>query len=348
MNPATLYLAVGDFFGDRNPTARLGVFRHVVGRDGWDNVLPGIPVYTVEVDPRKSSRVLAGTRDGVYLSTDAGQTFQRADCTGAARAIWSLMPDPHQPSRWYAGGSPAAIYRSDDDGHSWALLAEPTIPDRAPMPFAPRVMRMTAHPNKPGWIHAALEIAGVLRSIDGGHSWSDCSDPLIAMSEQQAELQSKIVCDMAAEGMLDGHAVCASSAHPDSVLLACRMGVFRSDDGGAHWTNLHLERFSPFHYARDILVSPHDPATLYACLSIASTSKNGALMRSTDFGASWERFDRVQPHGTLMAVRQHRSDPKQVYIAARYGEVFGTLDGGQSWQDLHVTDTQHIYGMACA
>jgi hypothetical protein len=30
------------------------------------------------------------------------------------------------------------------------------------------------------------------------------------------------------------------------------------------------------------------------------------------------------PHGTLMSVGLHHGDAKQVYVAARYGEVFGT------------------------
>jgi photosystem II stability/assembly factor-like uncharacterized protein len=42
----------------------------------------------------------------------------------------------------------------------------------------------------------------------------------------------------------------------------------------------------------------------------------------------------VTPHGTLMSVGLHHDDAKQVYIAARYGEVFGTQDGGESWLEM--------------
>jgi hypothetical protein len=56
----------------------------------------------------------------------------------------------------------------------------------------------------------------------------------------------------------------------------------------------------------------------------------------------------VQPHGTLMSVSLHHSDPKQVYIAARYGEVFGTVDGGESWRETPLpSGVQHIYALAC-
>jgi hypothetical protein len=35
-------------------------------------------------------------------------------------------------------------------------------------------------------------------------------------------------------------------------------------------------------YGRDIKISPQDPSKFYACLSVAASSKNGALYRSRD------------------------------------------------------------------
>jgi photosystem II stability/assembly factor-like uncharacterized protein len=80
-------------------------------------------------------------------------------------------------------------------------------------------------------------------------------------------------------------------------------------------------------------------------------------MRSTDDGESWsdcsaveavQRFDKVTPHGTLMSVALHQGDAKQVYVAARYGEVFGTRDGGESWLEMPLPQgVEHIYALAC-
>ena len=56
--------------------------------------------------------------------------------------------------------------------------------------------------------------------------------------------------------MLDGHAVCTSAADPDSVIIAVRMGLFRSEDQGKTWQDIRVDRFSPFTYGRDIKVSP--------------------------------------------------------------------------------------------
>jgi hypothetical protein len=49
-----------------------------------------------------------------------------------------------------------------------------------------------------------------------------------------------------------------------------------------------------------------------------------------------------------MSVGLHHSDAKQVYIAARYGEVFGTQDGGERWRGTPLPQgVQHIYALAC-
>lgn len=348
MAQSHVFAAVGGYYGAADKTGKAGVFRNQVGDDGWSYVLKDLETFTVFVNPRDPSMVFAGTMDGVYRSTDAGATFKRANFPDKGVQIWSFMIDPANPKRMLAGGSPVSIYRSEDGGESWKKLPDPALATRATMPFACRVMRFAPHPRKPGEIFAVLEVSGVMRSTDGGESWSDCSEHLVKLSEQEPRLRSKLVSDTEAEGMLDGHAICTSSADPDSVIIAVRMGLFRSTDQGKTWQDLRVDRFSPFTYGRDIRVSPQDPKTIYACLSVAASSKDGALFRSTDIGNTWQRFDKVQPHGTLMSVTLHPSDAKQVYVAARYGEVFGTQDGGATWRETPLPkDIQHIYALSC-
>ena len=170
-------------------------------------------------------------------------------------------------------------------------------------------MRFAQNPKKPDEIYAALEINGVMRSTDGGETWKDCSEGLIELSERP-HLKSKIVSDTTAEGMLDGHAVTIKPADPESPIVALRMGLFRTRDGGKRWQDMEIERFSPTTYGRDVKASPTEPNTLYAALSVAAASHDGGLYRSEDGGESWQRFDKVQVHGTIMSIGLHHSDPE--------------------------------------
>jgi photosystem II stability/assembly factor-like uncharacterized protein len=118
------------------------------------------------------------------------------------------------------------------------------------------------------------------------------------------------------------------------------MGLFRSDDRGAHWEDMEIGRFSPLRYGRDIRVSPRDPSVMYACLSPASRSRDGSLYRSRDGGLTWTRFDHtIQANATMMAVAPHPEDPDQVYCVSRVGQVFGTSDGGKYWAEFPLPET---------
>ena len=343
---SNVYAGVAGYVGRGDQKGTVGVFSRQAEAGRWEHVLTDHETYTVSIHPTNPNVVFAGTADGVYRSTDRGKSFQRTDFPGV-RQIWSFLVDANDPNLVYAGGSPISMYRSEDCGETWRELPNPGMPDRAVMPFACRVMRMAAQPNKPGTIFAALEVNGVMKTTDGGESWTDCSTDLIRLA-QQPHLKSKIVSDTYNEGMLDGHAIAISPADPDKVILAVRMGLFETGDGGKTWQDMELGRFSPTTYGRDIKVAPQDGNTLYAALSVAAASKDGAVYRSTDKGLSWKRFDKVQVHGTIMSVALHNTDPDQVYIGARYdGEIYGTQDGGATWNALPLpSGVKDIYSLA--
>ena len=204
-------------------------------------------------------------------------------------------------------------------------------------------------PGNPEEIYAALEISGAMKTVDGGNTWSDLSEDLIQLAKLP-HLQSSIVqAKTLAEGMLDAHAITISPLCPEKILIALRMGIFKTNNGGKNWEDAEVGRFSPTTYARDIKTSPHNPNTLYAALSVAAASHDGGVYKSDDGGETWERFDKIQVNGTIMSIGLHTSDPSQIYIGARYnGEVFGTRDRGDSWFAMPLpVEVQDIYSVAC-
>lgn len=328
-----------------------GLFRGEASGLIWERLTNGMPeenIRSITVDAAHPEIVFVGTDHGPYRSKDQGANWIKLPFPETDTQIWSILIDPHDPRRIYAGGSPVSIFRSTDAGDSWERLPDPNIENRVKMPFPCRVMRLAANPRKPNELYATLEVNGVIRSPDGGRSWQDCSDDLVRLADQP-HLKSQIIGDSDIEGMLDGHALCITPADPDAVILAVRMGLFRSGDQGDSWQDMEVGRFSPVTYARDIRVSPQDPKTLFACLSVAAASDFGSLYRSQDVGNTWQRIDAaIQPTSTLMAVALHPSDPSMIFSASRHGQVFGTANNGTSWIETQLpASVKDVYALAC-
>ena len=344
-----IYAGVAGYFGRPHDPGAVGVFRRRADGGEWEHVLATTQVHTVFVHPEEPDLVFAGASDGVWRSTDRGASFRRAEMPDGGTQVWSFIAIAGAPERMYAGASPLGVYRSEDRGASWRRLPTPEIRPPCECPFSPRVMRMAQRPGHADEIYAALEIAGAMRTTDGGETWEDLNEGLVRLSDRPHLRSSIVQRETHAEGMLDGHAIAISPAAPDTPIIALRMGLFRARDEGRRWEDLEVGRFSPTTYARDIKVSPHDPKTLYAALSVAADSRDGGLYRSTDAGETWRRFDKVQVNGTIMSVGVHPCDPDQVCIGARYdGEVFATADGGETWQACPLPGpVKDVYAVAC-
>jgi photosystem II stability/assembly factor-like uncharacterized protein len=328
-----------------------GVFRQKVGDNRWEHLTGGLPedaeVHAITVHPENLDTVYVGSTRGLFRSTNRGARWEKLNLPEDAD-IWSVCVHPKDARVLYAGATPPAVYRSDDGGDTWRKTADPGLPDRVIMGFACRVMRLDVDPNSPDDVYATLEANGAMRSRNRGESWEDCTADLIRFCEQP-KYRSRIGSQTEIEGMLDGHALAVSAAAPGSVFLANRMGLFRSDDRGAHWKDMEINRFSPLTYGRDIRVSPEDPKVLYACLSPAARSTDGSIYRSEDVGQSWKRFDHdIKAEATMMGVALHPRDPNQVYGVSRFGQVFGTQDGGKNWNETRLPEgVRDVYAVAC-
>lgn len=330
-----------------------GIYRRALGDDRWQRLTKGLPevthVHAITVHPTNADVVYAGTHTGLYRSLDRGERWDRLVLPdGGGPEVWSIFVHPANSRVLYAGTSPIGVYRSDDGGDTWRKLPKATQPEPVKMSFACRVTRLAADPSRPDELYATLEVGGVLRTLDGGERWEDCSVGLLELAKRP-HLRSRIQSDTDAEGMMDGHALCMSAARPGTVFLAVRMGLFQSVDRGASWRDMEVGRFSPLTYARDVRVSVHDPQLLYACLSPAARSQDGSLYRSQDLGETWTRFDHsVKAESTMMAVALHPRDPDQVYCVSRGGQVFGTQDGGRTWHEHRLPEgVQDVYAIAC-
>ena len=338
---------------------RGGLFRRSPGEatnaNEWQALSAGLPekveVRAMAVHLTNPNVIYAGTQDGPYRSTDGGDHWEKLGFPDRNAVIWTISIHPTRHNILYCGTAPVTLYRSLDGGDNWHRLPNAKSPGHCEREgFETRTIRITADPNRPDDVYAALEVSGVIHSADGGETWTDRSASLLKFAEQK-QYQSSVGgrhCGNA-EGMMDSHALAISPAAPDTAFLAIRMGLFRSDDRGATWHDTNVGRFSPLTYCRDVIVSPHDAKVMYACLSPAAFSQDGTLFRSDDLAQSWRRIDHgIKAESTLMSVCVHPRDAAQIYCTTRGGQVFGTADAGGTWREYRLPKgVQDVYAVAC-
>jgi photosystem II stability/assembly factor-like uncharacterized protein len=100
---------------------------------------------------------------------------------------------------------------------------------------------------------------------------------------------------------------------------------------------------------RGVCTAPNDPNTFYACVGKDFGSAAGGVLRSTDLGDTWARFDRgIEPDSTTFGVAVNARHPEQVYFCTRRGQVFGTHDAGATWTEHRLPESAlNVISVAC-
>ncbi len=207
------------------------------------------------------------------------------------------------------------IGRLDEAGDAWSL--ELCLSGRGAQCLA-------VDPDDPDTIYAGLREGGVLRSDDGGRSWTDCRLPEPGVFSL-------------AVGAVDG-AVYAGT-EPSR--------LFRSDDRGRSWRELEgllalpsrpTWSFPPrpwTSHVRWIAPSPHEAGLLLVGIEL------GGLMRSLDGGETWEDH-RPGAQPDVHSLAWHPRARGRAYEAGGGGAAF-SVDAGDTWlpadegRDRHYT-----------
>lgn len=188
-----------------------------------------------------------------------------------------------------------ALYRSSDDGHNWTRLALPTL-------TAGSIAAVAVSAKGKDVLYVAGPGIGVLRSTDGGRTWTARNEGL------------------------PGKEVVALAAHsdqPDTVYAyVAGRGVLRSEDGGKHW------RMMDRGPREDIVQFVHSnmPGSMQSGWLFAATAKG--VRRAMDCFCGWR--DAGALSGKVSAVSYDPGQPQRVYAATSDG-LFLSVDGGEQW-----------------
>lgn len=297
-------------------TAGWGVWHSPDGGGSWTRHRAPFPlnsrIQALVAHPKEKRTVFAGGDTGLFVSRDGGARWERLGADGAVPTIWSLAIDPVDPDTLFAGTRPAGVYRSRDGGRQWQRLAVDIAQECSiGIPF---VTGIVVDPDDHDTVWAGVEIDGVFRSRDGGDSWTHLETGLYDP---------------------DIHAVTIAATHPKRLYASTAREVFTSDNLGESWQPLGIREKWPLPYARGLVVKADDPGVLFAGCGETTTGETGRVLRSTDFGASWQILPLpTQPNATVWGLAAHPADANRIIAFSLFGEVYVTEDAGGSWRKI--------------
>ncbi len=257
------------------------------------------------VGPFRGGRVLAVTgvpgepehfyfgavNGGVWESRDAGRTWVPIFDDQPVGSIGAIAVAPSNPRVLYVGTGEAdmrsdisqgdGMFRSSDGGATWQAIG---------LEDSQQIGRILVHPRDPDLVYVAAlghpygpnPERGVFRTKDGGRSWEKVlgpDDDTGAVDLAFEPGNPAVLYAALWQTRRTPWSIYPPSNGPGSA-------VFKSVDGGDHWTRLNGNGLPELHGRVGLAVAAGEPQRVYA---VVGGDAEAGLYRSDDGGRHWRR-----------------------------------------------------------
>ena len=310
---------------------------------------------------------------GIYKSIDAGKTWNKTLFVNNRTGAIDIVIDPSNPDILYSAmwekdrkawdfdgsGIGSGIYKSVDGGSSWLEVSGGTsgFPDTR----GTGRIGLDISISNPNIIYAILDnqdrkpkdedVSNEGLTKDSFREISEEDFLKISDKELGAFLKQNRfprdydaikVKELVRNGMISPYALVEYLEDSNSMLFDTPVigaEVYSSKDSGVTWKKVNEDElnnlyFSYGYYFGEIRVDPQDPAKLYV-LGVP-------LLKSIDFGKTWESIDFDNMHGDHQAlwVNPNRSGH---LIAGNDGGLNISYDDGENWLKYNSTSVGQFY-----
>jgi photosystem II stability/assembly factor-like uncharacterized protein len=354
-NPSIVYVATGE------QTPGDGVYKSLDGGATWVNIgLPDTHILTgILVDPKNPDIVLvgaagdyrSGAERGVFKTTDGGKSWQKVLYKDDHWSVVDLEADPDDPKRLFAvlnkhpedpfsddndkeKEQDAIIYRSADEGASWAPIEGKGLPTE-PMGR----VGVAVAPGTKGKRVFAIADQGLFRSEDAGASWErSTTDPRILGNSYFSRIfvdphdaRNVYVAQTSMYRSIDGgrtfeawqgapsgddyHIMWFNPIDSRRMILGVDQGAVITNDGGLTWSSWYNQPTGQFYH---VSTDQQYPYNVYGAQQDSGTA---GVPSRTDFGEitnhDWSPVGGFE----FSFIEVDPLDPNIVYTGGWYGSV---------------------------
>ncbi len=287
---------------------------------------------------RVSSDPDLSTGDGIYKSTDAGETWTHLGLRDGQQ-IPQIIVDPDDPNRLFVAvlGHPygpneeRGIFRSTNGGRTFEkVLYTDEDTGGFDVAFDPSdaqtVYAVLWEAREGPWENGVFRGpgSGLFKSTDGGDTWRPLTEGLPTFADDG----------------LSRIGITVAPSMPSRLFATVESrrngGLYRSDDAGESWylTNDDprvTQRGSDF---AEVKVHPHNPDIVFT----------GAIVvwKSTDGGSTFEAIRGAPGGDDYQRLWINPNNPDIILIAADQGAII-TVNGGETWSSWYNQPTAQFY-----
>lgn len=253
----------------------------------------------------------------------------------ATKGIWALEPALDADGALWCGTMPGGLFRSDDRGATWRLMESLwNHPVRRKWNGGgadhAAIHSICVDPRDPRAVVIAVSSGGVWRSADAGAAWTAHTRGMKAgyVPPEQAEDPEN----------QDPHRVVQAPSDPTVFWCQHHMGIWRSTDDLASWTQIVVE---PSSFGFPVVVHPRDADTAWfvpAHSDQKRTLVDGSVVvnRTRDGGKTFTalRTGLPQAHAYDLVFRHALAiadDGDQLAFGSTTGNLWVTDDQGEHW-----------------
>jgi photosystem II stability/assembly factor-like uncharacterized protein len=277
------------------------------------------------------------TGDGIYKSTDAGQTWRHLGLRDGQQ-IGGVIVDPRDENRLfvavlghpYGPNTERGVYRSTNGGETFERVLYKDENTGA--------IQVSFDPANPQTVYAALwagrqgpwenatwngPLSGLFKSVDGGTTWRQLTTGLPTTAQGLGRIGFTIAPS-------DPRRMYATV---DAPTLG---GIYRSDDAGESWRRTNSEvrvwgRASDF---AEVKADPRNPDVVY--------SANTSTYRSSDGGTTFTAIKGAPGGDDYHRIWINPENPDIILIASDQGATI-TVNGGKTWSSWYNQPSAQFY-----
>jgi photosystem II stability/assembly factor-like uncharacterized protein len=344
-----------------DPGPAVGAGRHddrPAGAGAWASLgPPGGDVFDVAASTVDANIVLAGLAPGgsfggaLYRSSDGGNTWLEVPALDGI-SVFDIEFAPAPDNTTYLG-TQDSVRKSTDGGLSWVTL-------NLGIGANDQVFDVAIDPSDPSILWAGITAAGsqpanVMRSTDGGATWTDRTPPHAPMSGRAIAVDpndSNTVIAVFGGDFVGGEVwvttdggdswVDRSAGLPGNPLNAVVydgtrllvgggllfgsqfVGLYESPDLGVTWTPLHDGTW-PVLVVEDIAVDPNDAARIFVAID------GGGVNRTTDGGLTWQVGVGGSQALAGRSIRFRPGNSQELFLGTSSLAVFHSTNGGDTF-----------------